>query len=195
MADYAKKGKPRAPASRKSTGRGKPAPAPAPASRTGLWVMLAIVILAIGGFSYFLFSIGGKAQQDQPIAAPKVVPKVSPKVIAKQEALPQIPKKKWQYIDELQDREVIVDVPKQQISNQQFRLQCASYKSLGQADGLKAKIAFQGFESHIKKVTGTSSDWYQVYLGPFKTRRNAESARHRMQRARINGCQIYFWQG
>ncbi|NRA54331.1 MAG: SPOR domain-containing protein [Gammaproteobacteria bacterium] len=191
MADYAKKGKPRAPANKKNTRRGKATPPPAPASRTGLWVMLVLVLLAIAGFSYFLFAIGGKADQVQAPVAPTANPKPSPKPAA----LPQAPQQKWQYIERLKDKEVVVDVPKKIISNQQFRLQCASYKSLGQADGLKAKIAFQGFESHIKKVQGSSSDWYQVYLGPFKTRRNAEAARHRMQRARINGCQIYFWQG
>jgi cell division protein FtsN len=188
MADYAKKGKPRAPAKKKSNGRGKATP---PANQTKLWVMLAVVLAAITGFSYFLFYIDGKAEQVQPPATVKA----KKKVVTQPEALPQAPKKKWQYIDELKDREVIVDVPEQQISTQQFRLQCASYKTRGQADTLKAKIAFQGFESQIKLVKGSSSDWYQVYLGPFKTRRAAESARHRMQRARINGCQIYFWQG
>lgn len=191
MADYAKKGRPKAPARgrTKNNRKAKSGQSEPPGPR--LLIMLCAVIIAVAGFSYFLFYIDGKAEQS-PQA---VVQKVKNKNPDSSDDLPKVPAKKWQYIDELKDKEVIVDVPEQQVSTQQFRLQCASYKSLNQADGLKAKIAFQGYETHIKRVKGSSGNWYQVYLGPFETRRAAESARHRMQRARINGCQIYYWQG
>lgn len=189
MADYAKKGRPKAPAKKTANGKAKAEQAGAPRPR--LWFMLAIVLIAVGGFSYFLFYIDGKAEQNPVATTAKPTKKTEPPT----DQLPQVPEKKWQYIDQLRDKEVIVDVPEQQVSTRQFRLQCASYKSLNQADGLKAKIAFQGYETQIKQVRGSKGDWYQVYLGPFDNRRAAEAVRHRMQRARINGCQIYYWEG
>ncbi len=182
MADYAKKGKPRAPAKRKN-GKGKQPQA----GRPRLWLMLAIVIIAIAGFSYFLFYIDGKAEQAPAVVVAAVVtPTKQPT-----DALPQVPKKKWTYIDDLQDKEVIVDVPEQQVSDQQYRLQCGSYRTVAQANTLRAKIAFQGHEAELR----TSGSWQQVIIGPFDTRRAAESVRHKMQRARINGCKIYYWLG
>ena len=189
MADYAKKGKPNSPVKGRSKNKGKGKPEP---KNNGprIWFMLMMAAALLGGFFYFLFYIDGKADETPIVVAEKNVKSVTKPT----SALPKVPAKKWQYIDQLKDKEVIIDVADQPTSSHQYRVQCASYRSQRQADSLKAKIAFQGYASSIRQVKGSSSDWYQVSLGPFKTRRLAEAARHRMQRARINGCKIYYWQ-
>ncbi|MCU4677324.1 SPOR domain-containing protein [Catenovulum sp. 2E275] len=176
--DYARKGKP--------VTRKKQAPQPAPKKNKTRFLLL-IVLIVIGGFIAFLVSINGKApeqvsehKQTQPTKTEK--------------PLPKLPKEKWEYVKELENKTIEVDVPER--SNEPtrpYKLQCASLRSESQAEALKAKIAFSGFESVVKPTQGTTGMWYRVVLGPFDTKRQAEAARHKLQNNKINGCQISYW--
>ena len=84
---------------------------------------------------------------------------------------------------------MIVDIPKETKPSVPYQMQCGSFRNKDDAESLKANIAFQGLESNVKK-TGT---WYRVILGPYERKRLAEKERHKLQRAKINGCQIWLW--
>ena len=185
MPDHAKKGRPRKPVKGRG-GKGKQA---AQAPKPRLWLMLIAVLAICAGFGYFLFYIDGSAE-NPPV---NVVKSATP-APTNSRPLPKAPTESWQY-EKLDQKEIAIDLPQHPEATHQYRLQCGSFKTLPQADSMKAKIAFQGFESLIKKVKGKSGYWYQVYLGPFERKRSAEAARHKMQRAGLNYCQIYFWQG
>ena len=53
----------------------------------------------------------------------------------------------------------------------------------------KVRIAFQGLSSEVRKT----GNWYRVILGPYERKRPAEKDRHKLQRAKIHGCQIWLW--
>ena len=177
--DYARQGRP-AP-------RRHPQHAEPPRSKRHLWVGLVLALGAIGAFGYFLYTINGAAEK-----APKAT--TASKPATKTASLPPKPVPKWQYEKDLKEKEVVVDVPEQPESTRQYRLQCGSFRTQSQADSLKARIAFQGMESTLKRVTGSKGTWYQVILGPFERKRLAEASRHKLARAKINHCKIYYWQ-
>ena len=72
-------------------------------------------------------------------------------------------------------------------------MQCGSFRTHQQAETLKAKIAFAGLISEIKKTTGSNGIWYKVRLGPYETKRHAESDKNKLKRINIVGCGIWGW--
>jgi len=191
MADHAKKGRPKKPAGkRNNNARGKSAPTQAP-MQPRVWLMLAMVIAIGGGFAYFLSSINDAAPEQDVF----VEPKAKKKTTKNNDPMPEMPEESWVY-ESLDKKEITVELAEQKTAKpHSYRLQCASFRTLSQAGEMKAKMAFMGEEPNIKKVKGSTGDWYQVILGPYDTKRDAESTRHKMQRANINTCSIYNWQG
>jgi len=72
-----------------------------------------------------------------------------------------------------------------------YSMPCGSFRDNSRADELKAQIAFAGYESIVKKINVKSGIWYRVLLGPFKSKRKAESIRHRLQDNGFNNCKIW----
>lgn len=188
--DYANR-KPRSTKPRKPRSNSKAAP-----KKRFPVVVAAIALLGLAAFGYFLWSITGSSEQapaaetqvEQP--KPKAEPKKDP------DALPPKPKDEWTYQSELENKEVEVDLPAQpQTPTRPYQMQCASFRVKSQADEMKAVIAFQGLTAQVRQVQGSSGTWYKVVLGPYDTKRAAERQRHVLQRAGINGCQIWFWEG
>ncbi len=177
--DYARKGKP---AARKAQ-----APQPAPKKNKTL-VLLTIVIALIGGFVWFLISINGKAPEPETKTPAQSEQKKTVK------PLPDLPKEKWEYVKELENKTIEVDVPEREDKpSRPYQMQCGSFRTMSQAETLKARIAFSGFESIVKRTEGSNGVWFRVVLGPYDSKRQAEADRHKLQRNKINGCQIWFW--
>ena len=74
-----------------------------------------------------------------------------------------------------------------------YKMQCASFKTMKQAEILKANIAFTGLSAQIAKSVGTKSTYYKVFLGPYDKKRDAERDKHKLKNNKINGCQIWLW--
>lgn len=142
-----------------------------------LAVIIAILLSSFIG--YFMFAV------EKP--APVVL--VKKQTIQKEELLPEKPQPKWQYEESLPSKEVQVDIPEEKKNTRPYQMQCGSFRKQKDAESLKARIAFQGLNSIVKK-TGS---WYRVILGPYDRKRIAEKERHKLQRAKINGCQIWYW--
>lgn len=107
----------------------------------------------------------------------------------KKEALPPPPTEKWDYVNSLPNREVEVEAKDLPVSDIPYIMQCGAYKTLQQAEERKAKIAFQGLASKVRKKEDSS--WYRVVLGPYKFKRDAEKDKHKLQRAKIEPCAIW----
>ena len=137
-------------------------------------------LLLMGFIGYFIFAV------DKPVPAPVVVKKP---IVKQEEQLPEKPQPKWEYENTLKTKEIVVDIPEAKKSTRPYQMQCGSFRQQGDAEALKAQIAFQGLNS-IVKHTG---NWYRVILGPYERKRTAEKDRHKLQRAKINGCQIWYW--
>lgn len=152
-------------------------------------VALLVLVLAIVAFVTLLYKINDSATKQAPLPT-AVVPAATKPVTLK--PLPKQPKVP-DYIEELENKQVKVKVPKQKEAAHQYQMQCASFRNRDDADKLKAKIAFTGLSSQVRRSEGKNGVWYRVVLGPYKTRRSADSDRHLLQRNGINGCQLWYW--
>jgi len=142
------------------------------------YIASLVALLLIAFIAYFVFAV------EKPPAKPK-----QNKLPVKEEILPEKPQPKWDYVDALKNKEIEVDIPEEKGPKRPYQMQCGSFRSQNDAETLKARIAFQGLESQVKKT----GDWYRVILGPYDRKRVAEKQRHKLQRAKINGCQIWYW--
>jgi len=163
----AKRGASRRPTNRKKSQQGFP------------YIACFVALLLIAFIGYFVFGVS----KPTPPAKPKKA------AVSKEETLPVMPEPEWDYVDILKTKEVTVDIPEEKKPTTPYQMQCGSFRNKGDAESLKAKIAFQGLASIVKKT----GNWYRVILGPYERKRLAEKQRHKLQRAKINGCQIWFW--
>lgn len=152
-----------------------------------LWLRLGVVTLILLGFAYWLWSIKDNASEpDNSIPVEPVVKK-------SEDSLPELPEEEWEYIKTLPGYEVEVDVAEQVKSDKRYLMQCASFRTRPQAEEMRAKIAFQGFEAQIRNSSGQNGDWFRVILGPFDSKRAAERTRHALRKSNVTTCQIWFW--
>lgn len=148
---------------------------------------LAIAVILLAGFAWFLWSISGAAPEDVdgPVSSP-----VSQQ---SEEALPEMPEEEWEYIESLPGYEVEVEVAEQKKSDKLYLLQCGSFRTRAQAEEMKANIAFQGLEAQIRDTQGSNGQWFRVILGPLQTKRDAERAKHTLRKINITTCMILTW--
>ena len=164
----------------------KEAPAPAPGLSIKNKLLLLLVIALLSGFSYFLWFLKSTPPAPAPVASEQPAVK---SVKTQSAELPAPPKEKWEYIDNLMNKEV--EVGEYETSNNgPYKMQCGAFKVASQADTLKAKMAFAGVGSYIKKVVYQATDWYVVIAAPYQTKRLAEKDKHALRRNNITDCQI-----
>lgn len=158
--------------------------------------MLAILIfvVAIAGFSWLLYSIKGSAPEPSPLPA-SIIPEISSPdaPIVNATPLPEKPQER-SYIHELETKEVEVEITQPKNSETRpYQMQCASFRNRDDAESMKATIAFSGLSSQAKRSEGKNGVWYRVVLGPYSSKRKAETDRHKLQKIGIDSCQIWFW--
>ncbi len=181
--DYANRKRPAKRTNRKK----KPAPVKQPVP----WLVVFVAIALVGGFVWLLMTISGKGDDSMPASQTQsVTPQVkeTPK-----ETLPKKPVERWEYIEELENQEVIVDVPEREVGPPKV-MQCASFRNIDDANQMRAKIAMTGLESFVRSTDGQNGVWHRVMLGPYETKRDAERDRHKLGRANIFGCMIWNWE-
>jgi cell division protein FtsN len=67
-----------------------------------------------------------------------------------------------------------------------YILQVGSFRSYGEADNLKARLALIGVEASIQTVIISDDDtWYRVRVGPYKNLKDLQQARTSLQRNNI----------
>ncbi len=72
-----------------------------------------------------------------------------------------------------------------------FVLQAAAYNHYDDADRLKAKLAINGLQSTIQKVTvGNTRVYYRVRLGPFERAIDAEDANRKLAKLGIKALRL-----
>ncbi|MEZ9565783.1 SPOR domain-containing protein [Vibrio artabrorum] len=166
-------------------GRGTKKTTKKQAPRRKPWRSGLLAILLVGGFVYGLYLLSNDPEPPAPVpVVSKPTPKPKPTKV-----IPPPPEEKWDYVETLPSREIKVQAKEQTVSKIPYVMQCGAYKTSAQAEARKLDIAFQGLSSEIRKKEGSS--WYRVILGPYKFKRDAERARHKLQRAKIEPCAIW----
>ncbi|MFA0079161.1 SPOR domain-containing protein [Vibrio artabrorum] len=166
-------------------GRGTKKTTKKQAPRRKPWRSGLLAILLVGGFVYGLYLLSNDPEPPAPVpVVSKPTPKPKPTKV-----IPPPPEEKWDYVETLPSREIKVQAKEQTVSKIPYVMQCGAYKTSAQAEARKLDIAFQGLSSEIRKKEGSS--WYRVVLGPYKFKRDAERARHKLQRAKIEPCAIW----
>ena len=146
------------------------------------WKAGFLALLLVGGFGYSLYLLNNDPEPS------KVTTKKKAKS-TKNETLPPLPEEEWEYVKTLPTKEVKVKAKEQVISDVPYIMQCGAFKNLQQAEQRKAKIAFQGLSSKVRKKENSS--WYRVVLGPYILKRDAERDRHKLQKVKIEPCAIW----
>jgi cell division protein FtsN len=92
------------------------------------------------------------------------------------DAVPEEPAKTYDFYDQLPKFEVVVPekdkdvrpdlkaVPETRRGT--YVLQAGSYKTFADADRVRAKLALQGVESKVQKVTVDNESWHRIRIGP-----------------------------
>jgi cell division protein FtsN len=155
----------------------------APAKKPFPIILILIALILVGGFSYGLWYI--KHNADPELVEQQANP-------TKQEETVIPPPKTPEFIKEIKEHEVQVEV-KEIEQKGPYVMQCGSFRTLEQAQALKAKIAFAGLVAEVKKTQGSNGVWYKVRLGPYETKRLAESDKNKLKRIKIMGCGIWLW--
>ncbi len=105
--------------------------------------------------------------------------------------MPAPPSKTDNVYDMLKHKEVLVELPKDKLARTPHLLQCASYTQLDNANRLKARIAKYLDGASITTSTRKSGKvWYGVRTNVYDSKRDAERARHLLQRNKIDGCRM-----
>ena len=146
----------------------------------------AIVILLVTAFAYSLWFLKTNTVTKDPIQTQE------PVATKKEQRLPEPPKEKWTYVENLKTKKI--EVGQYEVKqNGPYKMQCGSFKTHPQAETLKARMAFAGIESKIQTAQGKNNIWYKVVLGPYERKRAAEEDKHKLRNNKINGCQIWLW--
>lgn len=159
----------------------------APAMSLKNKVILAITVFFAAAFGYGLWKLN-----QTPAQAPIIIEQ--PKATTKQSevSLPEPPKEKWDYMKELETKEV--EVGEYEVTNKgPYQMQCGSFRTREQAEVLKAKIAFAGITSQVRETKGKNGIWHKVILGPYERKRLAEKDKHLLKNNNVNYCQIWLW--
>ena len=168
--DYVKAGR-AAPRPKKNTKTAKPFP----------WPLVITVGVLVIGFVWFLYHLSQKTPVDDA---------VTPAITAKKDELPPKPAAEpYQYIKELENKEIQVQVEELEAKGP-FLMFCGTYRAIETAQQMKAKVAFAGYPSEVRRIEGKNGVFFRVTLGPYSSKRQAESDKSRLMRQRVAECRI-----
>ncbi|GGW52059.1 SPOR domain-containing protein [Alishewanella tabrizica] len=153
------------------------------------WLLIALSSFVIIAFVFGLWFL----KQQTPVNTDPVATTPTPtKPQTKDELPPKPVAEPYQYIQELENKEVTVELTEQRRSGP-AQLQCGSFRQQSQAEAMKAQIAFAGITADVRRTEGTNGVWYRIILGPYESRRAATVDMNRLRQMGINTCQVRNW--
>lgn len=168
--DYVKAGR-AAPRPKKNAKKVKPFP----------WPLVIAVAALILGFAWFLYHLSQRTPVEDV---------ATPAITAKTDELPPKPAAEpYQYIKELENKEIQVQVEELEAKGP-FLMFCGTYRAIETAQQMKAKVAFAGYPSEVRRIEGKNGVFFRVTLGPYSSKRQAESDKSRLLRQKVADCRI-----
>jgi cell division protein FtsN len=149
------------------------------------WIVIGACLI---GFGFFLSQLSDQAG-NSPLAANDTEADI---IISNNSVPEKIDSQvKFDFYEILKGKEVNVDdriVEKTpEPKNIIYYLQAGSFKKLGDADTLRARLLLQGLPVNTENTTGKNDQkWYRVIAGPFDTRSKLAKARSVLASNEIN---------
>jgi len=177
------------PAKKRAPARGKETTSPP----GWLWLLAGLMIgLMIAGLIHL--------KQERTTSNPTTTaqPKSPPPAKSKSDSTKPAPKEappRFDFYEMLPEMEVVVPKSEERPTaaskankpSASYVLQAGSFRTLTQADTLKARLALLGFEATIQTVTvNGSSTWHRVHLGPYSGQKELNKVRTRLWENKIN---------
>lgn len=184
--DYVRASRPKAASKGKSSNSRSSRAQAAPAKP---WLLIGLTALTLAVFIYGLWFL---RQQDPVTSAPTASASAPTTTVTKDDLPPKPVAEPYQYIQELENKEITVEVTEQRRSGP-AQLQCGSFRQQPQAEAMKAQIAFAGITADVRRTEGTNGVWFRVILGPYESRRAATVDMNRLRQMGINTCQVRNW--
>lgn len=173
---------------------------PPPVVGAWRWVLVAALVISFIAFLVYL-RVNGDKQPDAPVSSAAnteksagAEPKKSPPAKPADEAKPKPPH--FEFYTVLPDKEVVV--PEHEIKTRsreervgkakesRYVMQAGSFKSLKEADQLRAKLALMGIESKVEKAKIGDAVGYRVKLGPYTQMGSVDIIRNRLRKNGID---------
>lgn len=159
----------------------------------GVFIGMVLGIAAAGGVAWYVMEKrpASFTNKEQPKPAPQVAPLVASAPAATPAAASGVsePKQHFEFYKVLTDKQDNTshknnakpkDAPKEQVavksqpatpaagSKDMYFVQAGSFQNVGDAEKLKAKLAFSGFEASIQTANiPDKGEWHRVRLGPY----------------------------
>jgi len=122
----------------------------------------------------------------QPVRAPQAAPvQPKPRPMQQQPMITQAkPERARPQQQDIAQNTPEKEKPKEQEKAQRFIVQCGSFRGTEQAESVRAKLAFEGFESRVT----SSGGWNRVVIGPYNNRSGADGTLSRLKGSGISSC-------
>jgi len=139
-----------------------------------VWVFLILLLLSFVAFVLFLdqkiVKSGADNSQRQQSSASENKPTI--------DFYSVLPQREMEIPISEEDRDAIENPSINKEAVDQSILQVGSFQSLGDADSLKAQLAFLGLEATVKSAVVNDDTWHRVQLGPFASETRLSRAKN-----------------
>ena len=139
-----------------------------------VWVFLLLILASFVAFVLFLdqkiVQSGVENQQRQESTGSKNKPTI--------DFYSVLPKREVEIPISEEDRDAIENPSINKEVIDQSILQVGSFQSAGEADSLKAQLAFLGLRATIKSAVVNDETWHRVQLGPFASQTKLSRAKN-----------------
>lgn len=139
-----------------------------------VWALLLLLLSSFVGFILFLdrkVVDGGRGDALEADAGSR---KNKPTI----DFYSVLPRRKVEIPISEEDRAAIENPTLNKDAEQRFVLQVGSFQSAGEADSLKAQLAFLGLEAKIEPAVVEDVTWHRVQLGPFASNSQLSRAKN-----------------
>ena len=154
----------------------------APKQKMPGWIILLIGILFGLAIAVFGYVKGWVPKPDNPNDKPVAQSTQSSNNSGEEDKSDELeikPKKDYDFYTTLQEMEVVVDETElKQIDSRipkKLTIQLGAFKSINDAEALKAQVAFIGQTAYIEPIVDNNkTKWHRVRIGPFTSGRKAQ---------------------
>ncbi|MFT5219450.1 MAG: cell division protein FtsN [Planctomycetota bacterium] len=139
-----------------------------------IWLLLALILASFVAFILFLDQkivsrSDGDATSKQPVDQ-----STKPTI----DFYSVLPKRELEITISEEEQAAIENPSINKEASDQSILQVGSFQSNGEADSLKAQLAFLGLEAKIKSAVVNADTWYRVQIGPFDSNTRLSQAKN-----------------